>query len=111
MATIGKVVRQKDGSYAGALKTLSIRAKIEIRPVKKKVPNGPDFEITSEGVEVGAAWTRKGQRSNKEYVSCMFSAPEFGAKPLYANLGHQAGSADPNEFALIWNTQQDEKVA
>lgn len=104
MATIGNVVKQKDGKYIGNLKTLSISAAIEIVPVgKKKVANGPDFMVLSKGIEVGAAWTRKSQRSGKDYVSVQFTAPEFGNEPLYANLGRQAGSEDPNKFALIWN--------
>ena len=105
MATIGQVVKQKDGKFVGNLKTLSISAAIEIVPVgKKKVANGPDYMITSRGIEVGAAWNRKGQRSGKDYISAQFTAPEFGNQPLYANLGLEAGSKpEDNKFALIWN--------
>jgi uncharacterized protein (DUF736 family) len=103
MATLGTVKKDpKTGKYSGQLKTLSFTGPIEIVPVTKKVvPNGPDFIITSKGVEIGAAWTRKGQRSGKDYVSASISAPEVGT--MYFNLGHAAGSVDPNEFALIYN--------
>src|SRR5262245_20176310 len=105
MATIGSVTKMKDGKYVGQLKTLSISAAISIEPVgKKKAANGPDFMIFSRGVEVGAAWNRKGQRSGKDYISAQFTAPEFGKEPLYCNLGMEAGSkADEGRFALIWN--------
>ena len=33
--------------------------------------------------------------SGKDYVSLSVSAPEFGAKTLYANLGRAAGQSDP----------------
>jgi uncharacterized protein (DUF736 family) len=105
MATIGNVTKMKDGKYVGHLKTLSISAAISIEPVgKKKVPSGPDYMVLSKGVEVGAAWNRKGQRSGKDYVSVQFTAPEFGNEPLYANLGREADSKpEEGKFALIWN--------
>lgn len=106
MASIGTVKRKKDGSYVGELKTLTIRAPIEIVPVKEKsASNGPDYKVLSQGIEVGAAWTRTGQRSGLDYVSVSLSAPEFGDKPLYANLGHMAGQDDDDVYALIWNPQ------
>jgi uncharacterized protein (DUF736 family) len=107
MSTIGTVTRQKDGRFVGSLKTLSVNAPIEITPVKKKAAeNGPDYMITSRGIECGAAWIRKGQRSGNDYVSCSFSAPEFGSEPLYANLGVLAGQDDEDVFALIWNPKR-----
>jgi len=36
-------------------------------------------------------------------VSLSISAPEFGPKKLYANLGRAAGSEDEDLYALIWN--------
>ena len=107
MATVGMVTKKKDGSFAGRLKTLSIDVPIEIAPVKNKVaPNGPDYFVTSQGRECGAAWTRIGQRSNEEYVSVSFAAPEFGSEPLFANLGRMANQDDPDVFALIWNPRK-----
>ena len=105
MSTIGEVTLQKDGKYVGQLKTLSMQIPIEIAPVKKTVQNGPDYMIRSRGVECGAAWLRKGQRSGKDYVSCSFTAPEFG-KPFYANLGRKPGTkAEEKVYSLIHNQQ------
>jgi uncharacterized protein (DUF736 family) len=107
MATVGLVTKKKDGSFVGRLKTLSVDVPIEIAPVKNKVaPNGPDFMVTSQGRECGAAWIRIGQRSNEEYVSVSFAAPEFGSEPLFANLGKAAGQDDDDVFALIWNPKK-----
>jgi uncharacterized protein (DUF736 family) len=106
MATIGSVTKRDDGRYEGELRTLTIRADIAILPVADKAaPNQPDYRVLSQGIEIGAGWLRKGQTSGKEYVSLSISAPEFGSRTLYANLGRAAGQADPDVYALIWNPQ------
>jgi uncharacterized protein (DUF736 family) len=56
-----------------------------------------------EGIEIGACWTRKGEDSNKEYVSLSIAAPEFGPKKLCANFGKAAGSDDKDLYAVIWS--------
>jgi uncharacterized protein (DUF736 family) len=106
MATIGSVTKREDGRYEGELRTLSVRADIVIIPVgEKSAESQPDYRVLSQGVEIGAAWLRRGQMSGKEYVSLSISAPELGSKTLYANLGRPAGQSDPNVYALIWNPQ------
>ena len=106
MATIGSVTKREDGRYEGELKTLSVRADIVLMPVgEKSAESQPDYRVLSQGVEIGAAWLRRGQMSGKEYVSLSISAPELGSKTLYANLGRAAGQSDPNVYALIWNPQ------
>ena len=107
MATIGSVTKREDGRYEGELKTLSVRAEIAILPVgEKSSPNQPDFRVVSEDIEIGAGWIRTGQISGKEYVSLSISAPEFGSRTLYTNLGRAAGQSDPDVYALIWNPQE-----
>jgi uncharacterized protein (DUF736 family) len=106
MATIGSVTKREDGRYEGELRTLSVRAEISIVPVVDKgSPNQPDFRVLSGGIEVGVGWHRTGQTSGKEYVSLSISAPELGARTIYANLGRAAGQTDPDVYALIWNPQ------
>jgi uncharacterized protein (DUF736 family) len=90
--------------FVGQLKTLSIRAAIEIRTNPSK--NGdvqPDFRVYSEGVEVGAGWVRIGEASGKPYVSLTLAAPEFGPRRIYANLGRAVGQDSEDSYALIWN--------
>ena len=107
MATIGSVTKREDGRYEGELKTISVRADIVIIPMGEKSAEGqPDYRVLSQGVEIGAAWLRRGQMSGKEYVSLSISAPELGSKTLYANLGRAAGETDPNVYALIWNPRE-----
>lgn len=102
MPSIGTVTRQPNGGFKGTLKTLSIRANIEIVPNRSKSSeNQPDYRVTSDGVELGAGWNRVGEASGKPYVSLSLAAPEFGR--LYANLGTAAGQDDGDVFAVIWN--------
>jgi uncharacterized protein (DUF736 family) len=104
MPAIGFVSRQEDGGYKGQLKTLSIRADIEIVPNRAKSGDTqPDFRVLTQGVEIGAGWLRTGETSGKEYVSLSLAAPEFGPRKLYANLGRAVGQDDDDVLAVIWN--------
>jgi uncharacterized protein (DUF736 family) len=103
MAAIGYVTKRSDGSFKGSLKTLSIRADIEIVANDAKTSDSqPDYRVTSDGVEIGAGWNRRSQNSGQDYVSLSLAAPEFGPRRLYANLGRAAGEAE-DRFAVIWN--------
>jgi uncharacterized protein (DUF736 family) len=104
MAAIGYVNGSMNDGYVGQLKTLSIRAALEIRPNRSKAGDvQPDYRVYSDGVEIGAGWVRTGQVSGEPYVSLSLAAPEFGPRRLYANLGRAAGQDDEDSYALIWN--------
>lgn len=104
MPAIGHVTKLPSGGFKGQIKTLSIRADIDIVPnAAKAAENQPDFRVLAQGVEIGAGWVRKGEVSGKDYVSLSLAAPEFGPRKLYANLGRAANQDDEDVFALIWN--------
>jgi uncharacterized protein (DUF736 family) len=104
MAAIGFVSGTMSDGYRGQLKTLSIRADIEIRVNKSKSNEvQPDFRVFSDNVEIGAAWIKTGQQSGEPYVGLSLAAPEFGPRRLYANLGRAAGQDEDDVYALIWN--------
>ena len=104
MPAIGHVTKQANGGYKGYLKTVSIRADIDLVPnAAKSADNQPDFRVLTQGVEIGAAWVKTGESSGKEYVSLSLAAPEFGPRKLYANLGRAAGQDDDDAYAIIWN--------
>lgn len=104
MTAIGYVTKQADGRYKGHLRTVSIKAEIDILPnTQKNSDSQPDFRVVTEGVEIGAGWTRKSETSGKDYVSLSIAAPEFGPSKLYANLGRAAGSENKDLYAVIWN--------
>ena len=104
MAAIGYVTKQENGGFKGQLRTLSIRADIDIVPNNGKTSEAqPDFRVVTQGVDIGAGWVRVGELSNKPYVSLSLAAPEFGPRKLYANLGRAAGQDDDDTYAVIWN--------
>jgi uncharacterized protein (DUF736 family) len=104
MTAIGYVTKQDDGRYSGSIKTISIRADVEIIPNLSKTADAqPDYRVLTQGIEIGAGWTKKGETSGKEYVSLALAAPEFGPRKLYANLGRAASQDDDTLYALIWN--------
>lgn len=104
MAAIGFVNGTIEKGFVGQLKTLSIRASIDISPNRSKAGDAqPDFRVYSEGVEIGAGWVRTGELSGKTYVSLSLAAPEFGPRRLYANLGRAVGQESDDAYAIIWN--------
>lgn len=103
MPAIGYVTKADDGSFKGQIKTLSIRADIDVVANRGKTSDAqPDFRVLSDGVEIGAGWLRRSETSGRDYVSLSLAAPEFGPRRLYANLGRAPGD-DDNRFAVIWN--------
>lgn len=103
MASIGYVQRLDNGGFKGVLKTLTVRADIEIIPNKGKSGEQPDYRILSNGTELGGGWIRTGEVSGREYIRIAMAAPELGPRTLYANLGRAAGQDDEDSYALIWN--------
>lgn len=101
MPIIGHVTRNENGGFTGELRTLSIRAPIEIVPA---VPNAgeaqPHYRVRSDGVEFGAGWNRQSETSGREYVSLVLAAPEFGPRRIYADLAPAPGGEE--RFALVW---------
>jgi uncharacterized protein (DUF736 family) len=56
MTAIGYVTKNDNGSYKGQLKTVSIRADIDIIPNRdKSAGTHPDFRVITQGVETARA--------------------------------------------------------
>lgn len=97
MATIGTFTKSEDGSYNGAIKTLTLNVKTaQFRANTKENDNAPDFRIFSGQTEFGAAW-KKTSRENREYLSVKLDDPSFPA-PIYASLVDVDDS-----YSLIWS--------
>ena len=104
MTAIGYVTKNDNGSYKGQLKTVSIRADIDIIPNRdKSAETHPDFRVVTQGVEIGAGWIRRGENSGKDYVSLSLAAPEFGPRKRTTDPFRAAGEDDDSVFAVIWN--------
>lgn len=85
MATIGTFTKAQDGSYAGAIKTLTLNVKTAIfKPSEKTNDKAPDFRIFAGQIEFGAAW-KKTSRDNNAYLSVKLDDPSFPA-PIFASL-------------------------
>lgn len=106
MPAIGYVTKQSNGGFKGQLRTLAVRADIEIVPNRGKTGDQPDYRVLSNGFELGGGWIRTGEVSGREYIRVGLSAPELGSRPLYANLGRAAGQDDEDAYALIWNPNE-----
>ena len=67
-ATIGTFTKQEDGSYAGAIKTLTLNVRqAQFRATEKTDEKAPDFRIFAGQTEFGAAWKRT-SRENRDYL-------------------------------------------
>jgi uncharacterized protein (DUF736 family) len=104
---VGYVTKQSNGHYKGTLRTVSIKADIDILPnIRKTSDTQPDFRVMTEGIEIGAGWSKKGETSGKEYVNPAIAATKSGLPKLYIKLGKAAGSDDQDLYAVIWPPPQ-----
>lgn len=97
MATIGTFTRSGD-TFNGTVKTLSINAKVTIRPVEKMSDKAPDYRASAGSVDLGAGW-QKTSKEDRPYVSVKLDDPSFHA-PIYATL---VEGEEPGTFNLIWS--------
>ena len=97
MATIGTFTKSADGTYSGAIKTLSLNVKTaQFRANEKTDEKAPDFRIFANGIEFGAAW-KKTSRENRDYLSVKLDDPSL-PKPIFAALV----DADDG-YSLVWS--------
>ena len=97
MALIGTFTKSEDGSYQGAIKTVTLLVKASFRPTAKDGDKAPDYRVYADAVEFGAAW-KKTARDGRPYLSCKLDDPLFPA-PVYASL---VPSEDERSYGLIW---------
>ena len=100
MATIGTFHKQADGSYAGAIKTLTLNVKqVTFRINEGENDKAPDFRVFAGQTDFGAAW-KKTSREEREYLSVKLDDPSFPA-PIFASL------VDAEDgYSLIWSRRQ-----
>lgn len=104
MAQIGQFTRNKSG-FTGRIQTLTFAQDLSLVPAESSdAENAPDYRVhmgDAEGPEVGAGWTRTGEKAG-EYVSLVIDDPAL-AQPIRANL-FQSGD-DKAAWVLNWNRQ------
>jgi len=98
MATIGTFTNTGDG-FTGTVSTLTLDAKVQVRPTDKTSDKAPAYRIFSGRAEIGAAW-KKTSNEGREYLSVKLDDPSLPA-PILANLFEMEGG----EYELIWSRQ------
>lgn len=102
MATIGTLKRDQDGTFTGTIATLTLSAKISVRPFQADNDKGPSHRIYAGKVEIGAAWS-KVSRDGRPYLSAKLDDISFVA-PVYASIVEDADA--PGLHSLIWSRRQ-----
>lgn len=108
MAQIGTFTRSDDGFF-GDIRTLTLDARLTILPAEKsEAENAPDHRVYREGLEIGAAWDRTGEKAGV-YLSVLLDDPSF-TQPIRANLFRAA--ADNGTWHLHWSrpAKRDERA-
>ena len=97
MTIIGTFTRDGNG-FAGSNATLTLKAKVVLKPIEKTSEQAPDYRAYSAGVEIGAAWSMT-SKANKPYLSVKLDDPSFPA----AILCRLVFGEDPNTAQLVWS--------
>ncbi|MBB4440224.1 MULTISPECIES: DUF736 domain-containing protein [Rhizobium] len=100
MATIGIFTANENG-FTGSIRTLALNVKARIARVENPSDKGPHFRIYAGNVELGAAWQKRSNESDRDYLSVKLDDPSFPA-PIYATLSVVEGEDD---YQLIWSRQ------
>lgn len=108
MAQIGTFTRNEDGFF-GNITTLTMDAKLAILPIEKSdAENTPDHRVYCDGVEIGAAWDRTGEKAGA-WLSVALDDPSF-TQPIRASLFRS--DAEKDQWTLHWNrlSKRDERA-
>lgn len=99
MATIGNFTVNGNG-FVGTVKTLALgTVKAKIVAADRTSEKAPDYRIFAATIEFGAAWKKKSQEQNRDYLSVKLDDPSFAA-PIYATLVEIEGEEG---HSLIWS--------
>jgi len=98
MATIGTFTSTSNG-FTGTVRTLALNAKARIVRVETPSEKGPQFRIYAGAVELGAAWQKHSNETDRDYLSVKLDDPSFPA-PIYATLVEVEGE---DGLQLIWS--------
>ncbi len=79
---IGIFKTNTQGALVGNLPSLHLKD-VSFEGIEKK-GNGPDYRITLDGAELGAAWKKTSKEGNKPYLSAQIDSPLFPAVIYFA---------------------------
>jgi uncharacterized protein (DUF736 family) len=96
---IGHFTKTKDGNFSGSITALgAILPKVTFEAVTGD-GKAPNFQITAQGADLGAAWNKTSERTGKTYLSVSLRSP-FLAQSVYGAL---VETDEAGKFALVWN--------
>ena len=96
---IGQFTKTKDGNFTGSITALgAVLPKVSFDTVTGD-GKAPNFQITAQGADLGAAWNKSSERTGKGYLSVSLRSP-FLAQPVYAAL---VETTEAGKYALVWN--------
>ncbi|WEJ08491.1 MULTISPECIES: DUF736 domain-containing protein [Sinorhizobium/Ensifer group] len=98
MATIGTFTTSETG-FNGSIRTLALNVKARIARIENPSDKGPHFRIYAGNVELGAAWHKRSEQTDRDYLSVKLDDPSFPA-PIYATLTEIEGE---DGYQLIWS--------
>lgn len=98
MATIGTFTSTENG-FTGSIRTLALNVKARIARIENPSDKGPQFRIFAGAVELGAAWQKRSEQTDRDYLSVKLDDPSFPA-PIYATLSEVEGE---DGYQLIWS--------
>lgn len=99
MPQIGTFTRTADGFF-GRVRTLTLDVEVAILPADASdAENAPDHRVFCDGLEVGAAWERTGEKAGS-YLSLSIDDPAF-TEPLRARLF--ASDTKKDVWTLHWS--------
>ena len=102
MPQIGQFTRDDTG-FAGRVHTLTLFRELTLVPAEHSdAENAPAYRVhdgDADGPEVGAAWTRTGEKAG-EYLSVLLDDPAL-PQPIRANLFQSADGK--SAWGLHWN--------
>ena len=98
MATIGTFITTDNG-FTGSIRTLALNVEARIARVDSPSDKGPHFRIYAGAVELGAAWQKRSEQNDRDYLSVKLDDPSFSA-PIYATLTEVEGE---DGYQLIWS--------
>lgn len=104
---IGHFSKTKDGNFSGSITALgAVLPKVTFEAVEAD-GKAPNFQITAQGSDLGAAWNKTSERTGKPYLSVSLRSP-FLAQPVYCAL---VETDDAGKFNLVWNEPKSQAKA
>ncbi|MGT2440995.1 DUF736 domain-containing protein (plasmid) [Bradyrhizobium betae] len=99
MANIGTFTSSSNG-FTGTIRTLTLNVKARLVRIENPSDKGPHFRIfAAANVELGAAWQKHSDQTDRDYLSVKLDDPSFPA-PIYATLVEVEGEEG---LQLIWS--------